>query len=88
MVVSDVRDGPRGAWRSLSGDVEKPIARRGEAHRATWRSLSRSENTKNSFSHSLSSLYIIELCRTLQNFAFRRGANFRFRKFAYENSEQ
>ena len=81
MVVSDVRDGPRGAWRSLSGDVEKPIARRGGAYRGA-------KTQKNSFSHSLSSLYIIELCRTLQNFAFRRGANFRFRKFAYENSER
>ena len=58
MVVSDVRDGPRGAWRSLSGDVEKPIARRGGAYRGA-------KTQKNSFSHSLSSLYIIELCRTL-----------------------
>ena len=33
MVVSDVRDDHRGAWRSLSGDVAKPIARRGGAYR-------------------------------------------------------
>ena len=54
MVVSNVREGHRGAWRSLSGDVVEPVAERKQ---------------KNSCSHSLSSLYTIELCRTLQNFA-------------------
>ena len=77
MVVSDVRDDHRGAWRSLSGDVAKPIARHGGACRGA-------KTQKIVFSLIIISLHH----RTLQNFAFRRGAKFRFRKFAYENSEQ
>ena len=61
MVVSDVRDGPRGAWRSLSGDVEKPIARRGGAYRGA-------KTQKIVFLthyHLFTSSNFAELCRTL-----------------------
>ena len=67
------------------------FAERGEAHRATWRSLSQRENAKiiyyTHFQHHEQMMFAV-ICRTLRNFAFRRDANFRFRKFAYENSER
>ena len=58
MVVTVVRDGPRGAWRSLSGDVAKPIARHGGAYRDA-------KMQKIYFSLSISILCHL----TLQNFA-------------------
>ena len=61
MVVSDVRDDHRGAWRSLSGDVAKPIARRDGAYR--------SEKMKKTiyytyFQHRRQKMFAV-ICRTL-----------------------
>ena len=107
------RCGDGSVWcsRWASRSVEKPIGRRGEAHRATWRSLSRSENARiihpthyqrhrqEKFSgfaplvrlHLAERLQVNlhlarwhELCSTLQNFAFRRGAKNKCRTFATE----
>ena len=71
------------------------FAEHGDDYRETWRSLSpavmkpaAARKLENNFSLSLSAIYAKELCRTLQNFAFRRNANFLCSKFAYENDNE
>ena len=100
MVVSDIRDDHRGAWRSPSRDMAEPIAARKCKIIYYTHFQHRKQKMFSGFAplvrlHLAERLQVNlhlarwhELCSYLQLFAFRRGAKFRFRKFAHENSER